>query len=86
MVPPAGPRILVDGGLILLGILGVTAVADPLARGGIGWLDLGVMVALPLALLPLLRTQMRLSGLDGVVLLASFAFYMVWLVVSSGAS
>ncbi len=66
----------------ILGILGVTAVAAPLSRGAVGWASLAVMLAAAVLLVPLLGTGSRLSGREGAVLLAAYAAYVTWLLVS----
>jgi cation:H+ antiporter len=67
----------------LLGILGVTSVISPLSRGGVGWVDLGVMLGVAVVALPLLLTRLRLSRVEGGVLLAIYGAYTPWLVAGS---
>ncbi|PAP77100.1 calcium/sodium antiporter [Rubrivirga marina] len=66
----------------VLGILGVTSLVRPLAPGGIGPVDLGVMLVLAIALLPLLRTGFRLDRLEGALLLLSYVGYTAYLLVA----
>jgi len=66
----------------VLGILGVTALVRPLAPGGIGPVDLGVMLVLAVALLPLLRTGFRLDRLEGALLLLAYVGYTTYLLVA----
>ncbi len=63
----------------IVGILGVTAMIRPLERGGIAWIDLGVMVALACALTVLLFGRSRLGRAEGAVLLTAFVAYTSWL-------
>ena len=63
----------------LLGILGVTSVISPLSRGEVSWVDLGVMIGVAVVALPLLLTRLRLSRVEGAVLLAIYGVYTVWL-------
>lgn len=63
----------------ILGILGVTALVQPLRMGGITWLDLGVMLGLACALTGMLFVRLRLGRPEGALLLVSYAVYMAWL-------
>ena len=65
----------------MLGILGVTSIVAPVSRVAVGWVDLGVMVAVAVVALPLLLTHLRLSRLEGALLLAIYVGYMSWVVV-----
>jgi len=67
----------------ILGILGVTAVVEPLAMGGITWTDLCVMLAVAILLLALLLPMKRLGRGSGAVLLASYTGYVAWLTASA---
>jgi cation:H+ antiporter len=68
----------------VLGILGVTALLNPLARGGVNWPTLGVFVAVTFLVLPLLYTRMKLTRREGGILLAGYAGYLVWLYSTGG--
>jgi cation:H+ antiporter len=61
----------------ILGILGVTATIEPLARGGVGWIDIGAMIGLSLLILPMLFTRSRLGRAEGTVLLIAYAAYLL---------
>ncbi len=64
----------------LLGVLGVAALVRPLEIPvAMARIDMSVMVLTPLAVLPLLWTGYRLSRLEGALLLAAYAAYMVLL-------
>jgi cation:H+ antiporter len=60
----------------ILGILGFASLLRPLAAPGVGQLDLWIMVAFSVALLPLLWTGRKLQRLEGMLLLAGYAWYL----------
>ncbi len=62
----------------ILCIVGITSMVTPLARGGIGWADIGVMTFIAVLLLPLLCTGLRLVRWEGAVLLAGYIGYVGW--------
>lgn len=64
----------------ILGILGVTAIINPLELGGIGWDDLWLMVATACALTLMLYFRSALKRPEGLLLLATFIAYTTWLV------
>jgi cation:H+ antiporter len=64
----------------ILGILGISAAVTPLSSSGITGIDLGVMAAFALALWIFSRTGYRITRMEGVVMLAAYAAYVVWLV------
>lgn len=61
----------------VLGILGLSALARPLAGPDVGVFSLAVMFILSLALLPLMRTGHRVSRVEGGALVAAYVFYVV---------
>jgi len=63
----------------LLGILGVAALVRPLAAPGLQTLDLAVMAALALMLLPMMLSGRRLVRAEAIVLLAGYGAYMMYL-------
>ena len=65
----------------LAAILGLSAVIDPIAAGGLQPLDLVVLTVSALVLLPLMRTGLIIRRWEGVVLLTGFAVYAVALLV-----
>lgn len=68
----------------VLWILGCTSAIRPLpVSGEVMTRDIPVMVVLCLISWPLMATGKRISRLEGGFLLALFAAYMVWVVVSS---
>jgi cation:H+ antiporter len=66
----------------ILAILGITATIQPLERGGITMIDMGVMLAFAAALLPLILVRRRIGRPEGVVLLLGYAAYVAWLGLS----
>ena len=60
----------------ILGILGVASIAKPLSASGITKLDLWVMVAFSIALLPLLYTNLKLQRWEGGLLLFGYGAYL----------
>ncbi len=64
----------------VLGILGTTAMIQPLNAAGITDIDLGVMVLLAIVLMVFLWTRLRLERLEGAFLLSGFVVYIGWLV------
>jgi len=63
----------------ILGILGLAGLVHPLEARGIGTVDLAVMTALALLMLPLMRTGFRLSRGEGGILLVSYVLYVLHL-------
>ena len=68
----------------LLGILGITALLRPLAAPGLQPVDLAVMSALALVLVPMLLTSRRLVRAEAGVLLGGYAGYIGYLVSLHG--
>ena len=66
----------------ILGILGLTAVIQPLNQGEIGWGSLWFMVAVTAMLIPMMYTGLRVSRFEGAALLTSYCAYIGWLVMS----
>lgn len=60
----------------ILGILGAASIANPLSAIGITGLDLWVMVAFSVALLPLLYTDLKLQRWEGALLLLGYGAYL----------
>jgi cation:H+ antiporter len=69
----------------VLGILGVAALVKPLDAPALSWVDLGVMLAVAVALLPVVRSGNRINRVEGAVLLVVYAGYTFWLIRQSGA-
>jgi cation:H+ antiporter len=64
----------------ILAILGITATIQPLERGGITMVDMGVMMAFTAALLPLILVRRCIGRPEGAVLLVGYVAYVGWLV------
>jgi cation:H+ antiporter len=63
----------------VLGILGIAALVRPLDAPELAWVDLGVMLLVSVALLPVVRSGGRISRGEGAVLLAVYLGYTFWL-------
>jgi len=70
----------------LLGILGVAALLQPIDGSDISRVDLGVMLAAAVLLLPLVQARGKVGRLEGALMLATFAGYTWWLVGSVGSA
>lgn len=64
----------------VLGILGTTAMIQPIRALGITNVDLGVMVLLSIVLMVFLWTRLRLERLEGALLFTGFVVYVGWLI------
>jgi cation:H+ antiporter len=62
----------------ILSVLGVTALVHPLVRGGVDWLDIGLMFALSIVIVPLGWRGLRLGRMQGLFLLACYAVFVWW--------
>jgi cation:H+ antiporter len=69
----------------IIGILGLCAFIKPISAPGISLLDLGLMLAIAVVLLPLCKTGGKISRLEGAVLLMVYAAYTGWLIFNRGA-
>ncbi len=67
----------------LLGILGLTAMVTPLAASGLSLTDYAVMALFALVLWPMAYHQKRITRLEGAILLAGYAAYLSWLILST---
>jgi cation:H+ antiporter len=63
----------------LLGILGVTSIIKPINATGITIVDLLVMVAFSVAIVPLLYTSLKLKRWEGCLLLVGYGLYLAFL-------
>jgi cation:H+ antiporter len=66
----------------ILGIMGLTALVHPLASGGITRVDLATMVGLAAIVTVLLSAQRCIGRAAGGFLLAAYAGYTAWLLLS----
>lgn len=67
----------------LLGILGIAAVIQPLDVRDISLIDLGIMVASAVFLLPMIQIRKVVGRREGLLMLAAYVAYTWWLVQSS---
>lgn len=67
----------------LLGVLGASAVAQPIHAGGVGHVDVAVMVGFSALAYPLLKSGRTLSRREGAVLVALYGSYVAWLAIRS---
>lgn len=67
----------------ILAVLGITATIQPLQRGGITMVDMGVMLVFAAALLPLIMVRRCIGRPEGVVLLLGYGAYVTWLIVNA---
>lgn len=62
----------------ILGIVGVTSLVSPLARGGVGWVDLVAMLVVTGPLVPLLHPRLRIGRAEGALLTVCYLGYVGW--------
>ena len=65
----------------LLGILGVAGLVRPLEAPGLSAVDVAVMAAFTLALVPMMRTGLRLVRLEAGLLLLGYGAYTAYLLL-----
>lgn len=63
----------------ILGILGIASLVRPLENTGMSTLDLGLMIALAIVLLPLARTGWRINRWEGAFFLVTYLAYVGYL-------
>ena len=68
----------------ILLILGLSSLVTPLSTAGMAWVDLGVMMAsaVAVALAAYIGKHNRINRLEGALMLAVEAGYLVWLVIT----
>ncbi len=69
----------------LLGILGLAALVRPIDATGLAWGDLGVMLAVAIAMLPIAKSGGQVKRWEGAALLAVYVGYTAWLLHRSGS-
>ncbi|GIU46434.1 calcium/sodium antiporter [Shewanella algidipiscicola] len=69
----------------ILGILGITALIHPITSGGLQIIDMSMMLALALILLPVAWTGMRIGRREGALLLVAYLCYLGYLINSASA-
>ncbi len=67
----------------VLAILGIAAMISPLEAPGLSRIDLLLMVAVAVVLLPMARTGGRVSRREGALLLISYIGYTAWMIERS---
>ncbi len=65
----------------LLGILGATGLASGGTTAHLDWVDLGALLLITIAILPLVKTGGRITRGEGLLLLLAYAAYTTWLVI-----
>ena len=68
----------------VLGILGLSSLVSPLVAPGLEFVDVAVMAALALVLVPMMWSGRRLVRIEGGVLVASYVGYVGYLVLQHG--
>jgi len=68
-----------------LAIPGVAALVTPLERGGVGLVDLGIMLIVSLVALGFMYTGARLTRAEGALLLSGYVGYCSWLLLAGGS-
>ncbi len=66
----------------ILGIIGVSALAQPLTLGSIDWVSVCSMLVTALVLLPIARTGFVVSRVEGGLLLLLYVGYTAWLLIA----
>lgn len=69
----------------IIGILGLCAMIRPMQAPAISLVDLVVMLALAVLLLPLCKSGGKIGRGEGALLLAAYAGYMWWLIAQNAA-
>lgn len=64
----------------VLAILGVTPLISPIKTQGISYVDMILMLAVSLLLLPLMKSGLKISRKEGCVLLAIYVIYTGYLI------
>lgn len=68
----------------ILSILGITALIITINSSGINFIDLLIMLAAAIILLPLAYTNFRVSRLEGIILVVCYLIYIYYLYLSNG--
>ncbi len=63
----------------ILCVVGLAALLVPLDAGGVSRIDLAVMIAIAVILLPIMRTRFVIGRLEGAGLVLIYAGYLAWL-------
>ena len=65
----------------VLAILGVAPLISPIKTQDISYVDMGLMVFVSIMLYPMMKTGMKISRKEGIVLLSLYIAYTVYLIV-----
>jgi cation:H+ antiporter len=66
----------------ILSIVGITAIISPVSSAGISPVDLTIMLAAALVLLPLSYTNFKISRAEGLFLIIGYIAYIIFLLQS----
>ena len=65
----------------ILAILGIAPLISPIKAAGISYVDMILMLALSLMLYPIMKSGMKISRREGILLFAVYVFYTVYLII-----
>lgn len=65
----------------ILGILGVAPLITPIKANGISYVDMILMLAVSILLYPVMKSGMKISRKEGIILLAIYIIYTAYLIV-----
>ncbi|MBE6367753.1 MAG: calcium/sodium antiporter [Lentisphaerae bacterium] len=65
----------------VLAILGVAPLISPIKTQDISYVDMGLMVFVSILLYPMMKTGMKISRREGIVLLAIYVAYTAYLII-----
>ena len=65
----------------ILGIIGIAPLVRPLSHYTINSVDLGMMLLCTIGLLPIMRTNWKISRTEGALMLALYAAYTAYLII-----
>ncbi len=63
----------------ILAVMGFSSLVHPIHSDEIGFVDIAVMIAVAILLLPLMWTDMKLRRIEGLILMTIYAGYLIWL-------
>lgn len=65
----------------ILAILGVAPLISPIKAQGISYVDMILMLSISIMLYPIMKTGMKISRKEGILLLAIYVVYTAYLIV-----
>ena len=65
----------------ILAILGIAPLISPIRAAGISYVDMILMLALSVMLYPIMKTGMKISRKEGILLLGIYIAYTVYLII-----